>query len=91
MDFTPENDPLKPWVRNASYGRQVAYTAAEACGELAEPWHTVPCDFAKGHPTTDDTGREFHDKGHNSYGERGYVLDQVRRQERQENSTSPLS
>jgi hypothetical protein len=91
MDFTPENDPLPPWERKEMWGRQVAYTANEACGALAKPWHLVPCDFVKGHPTTNQWDEPLLDGGHNSYSERGYHLAQVRRQERQERRRSPLS
>jgi hypothetical protein len=92
MDFTPENDPLKPWVRKASWDRTVAYTAADACGYI-EDWQELACDFTKGHNTLDTTnGRELVTGGHNSTKiEKPFHLDAVTRVQRHHDGTSPLS
>ena len=88
-----ENDPLKPWVRHASWDRTVAYTAEDACG-FAEPWQDLPCDFIKGHNGLDTSnGKPLLFGGHNSASSQhgGSHLDAVRRIERHRDGTSPLS
>ena len=92
MDFTPENDPLPSWKRNASWGRTVAYRAEDACGH-AEPWQDLPCDFVKGHNTLDTTnGNPLSTGGHNSTPiEKPFHLDAVNRVQRHHDGTSPLS
>lgn len=92
MDFSPDDDPLKPWVRRASWDRQVAYTATDACGVKAEPWHTIPCDFTKGHNTLDTSnGKELLNGGHNSTTDQPWHLSAVTRFKRHEDGTSPLT
>jgi len=88
----PEIDPLKPWVRNASWDRTVAYRAEDACGYI-EPWQELPCDFVKGHNVLDTTnGQPLSTGGHNSTTiERPCHLDAVTRVQRHHDGTSPLS
>ena len=87
-----ENDPLKPWVREASWGRAVARLPHEACG-FAEPWEDLPCDFVKGHPTTQGPGGEpLLFGGHNSTtSDSPCHLNAVTRAQRHQDGTSPLS
>lgn len=84
-------DPLKPWVRHASWGRTVAYTAETACGHKCD-WDDLACDFLKGHNTLDTTnGQPLIFDGHNCTTYNPCHLDAVRRVERHRDGTSPLS
>lgn len=86
-----KSDPLADWERHAAWGRTVACTAETACGKLADPGDTVPCDFEAGHPTTEYSGRSLLSGGCNSYGDEPVGFDKITRARRHHEGTSPLS